>query len=103
MHHIHKRVLKIISKLSEMFPTQSTASSKENCVFLFHRSWKIILVFEENCFFQGILDSINSLFQKHNKKKQESVIITADDMLPAYEVKHSEIFGRWVTHFKHMF
>lgn len=60
----------------------------------------------------SVIDLIKSDFsrflpQKHNKKKQpphlagddeKNIIITADDScdtLPAYEVKHSEIFGRF--------
>lgn len=87
------------STLSETFPTQSAASSKENLShvennFLWSKTLK-----EHQA---KLLNWIESFSQKHNVNagKKKSNEITPDvngDVLPAYEVKHSAVFGRWLT------
>lgn len=74
--------------------------------------------FDDGICFMSIIKSfsLNSIkfpsTQKHgaNKKKpphadEKNLIITADesgDASPAYAVEHSEVFGRWLIHIRHV-
>lgn len=65
--------------------------------FFASNSNMMILLIKSLGFF--LIRGFNCVFQRHNKKKDGGVddagfLIANDDKLPAYEVKHSEIFGR---------
>lgn len=96
--------LNIGQRWVKCFPSQSSASSSEHFRFpLFVEPFSLMKISMRTL--KIFPNWIKSFSKKHrNKKKnadEKSALITAADSSrdaqPAYEVKHSDVYGRWLT------